>query len=175
MPWGLGCCRRPAWPWERCARRLAGQAEGGVGVSSTSPKRGRRSWGCPQCDPCVRFQDPTLAGRESSTNDISHYIGMLDPWYERNVLGLMNLPMDVLCQVCACQLVGVGVPLPRGTGQLNGELLLSTGPPRTCTAGCATWIWDGDGVVRRRVSIPGRVEQAVLDTRLWVPCTASGL
>ncbi|XP_010076713.1 PREDICTED: phosphoinositide 3-kinase regulatory subunit 5, partial [Pterocles gutturalis] len=42
--------------------------------------------------------DPTLGGMESSTNDISHYIGMLDPWYERNVLGLMNLPMDVLCQ-----------------------------------------------------------------------------
>ncbi|NXF34581.1 PIRK5 kinase, partial [Nyctibius bracteatus] len=42
--------------------------------------------------------DPTSSGRESSTNDISHYIGMLDPWYERNVLGLMNLPMDVLCQ-----------------------------------------------------------------------------
>ncbi|NXS14180.1 PIRK5 kinase, partial [Neodrepanis coruscans] len=47
---------------------------------------------------CVWFQDPTVAGAESSTNDISHYIGMLDPWYERNVLGLMNLPMDVLCQ-----------------------------------------------------------------------------
>uniref|UniRef100_A0A8C0E8W7 Phosphoinositide 3-kinase regulatory subunit 5 n=1 Tax=Bubo bubo TaxID=30461 RepID=A0A8C0E8W7_BUBBB len=43
-------------------------------------------------------QDPTLAGKQSSTNDISHYIGMLDPWYERNILGLMNLPMDVLCQ-----------------------------------------------------------------------------
>ncbi|XP_061867084.1 phosphoinositide 3-kinase regulatory subunit 5 isoform X3 [Colius striatus] len=42
--------------------------------------------------------DPALAGMESSTNDISHYIGMLDPWYERNVLRLMNLPMDVLCQ-----------------------------------------------------------------------------
>ncbi|XP_014742341.1 PREDICTED: phosphoinositide 3-kinase regulatory subunit 5 isoform X1 [Sturnus vulgaris] len=45
-----------------------------------------------------RAQDPSLSGMESSTNDISHYIGMLDPWYERNVLGLMNLPMDVLCQ-----------------------------------------------------------------------------
>uniref|UniRef100_U3K446 Phosphoinositide 3-kinase regulatory subunit 5 n=1 Tax=Ficedula albicollis TaxID=59894 RepID=U3K446_FICAL len=44
--------------------------------------------------------DPSLAGMENSTNDISHYIGLLDPWYERNVLGLMNLPMDVLCQ-CA--------------------------------------------------------------------------
>ncbi|XP_068769401.1 phosphoinositide 3-kinase regulatory subunit 5 isoform X2 [Struthio camelus] len=42
--------------------------------------------------------EPSLARVETSTNDISHYIGMLDPWYERNVLGLMNLPMDVLCQ-----------------------------------------------------------------------------
>lgn len=49
--------------------------------------------------PHLWFQEPTSAGAESSTNDISHYIGMLDPWYERNVLGLMNLPMDVLCQV----------------------------------------------------------------------------
>ncbi|NXI88041.1 PIRK5 kinase, partial [Rhipidura dahli] len=47
-----------------------------------------------------RAQEPSLAGMESSTNDISHYIGLMDPWYERNVLGLMNLPMDVLCQ-CA--------------------------------------------------------------------------
>ncbi|XP_050764316.1 phosphoinositide 3-kinase regulatory subunit 5 isoform X1 [Gymnogyps californianus] len=55
----------------------------------------------PLGDPQLRASaqaDPTLAGMESSTNDISHYIGMLDPWYERNVLGLMNLPMDVLCQ-----------------------------------------------------------------------------
>ncbi|NXG04406.1 PIRK5 kinase, partial [Sakesphorus luctuosus] len=52
----------------------------------------------PLGDPQLRAQDPTLAGMGSSTNDISHYIGLLDPWYERNVLGLMNLPMDVLCQ-----------------------------------------------------------------------------
>ncbi|NXY53573.1 PIRK5 kinase, partial [Callaeas wilsoni] len=53
-------------------------------------------------DPPPRAQvgDPSLAGLEGSTNDISRYIGLLDPWYERNVLGLMNLPMDVLCQ-CA--------------------------------------------------------------------------
>ncbi|NWW15353.1 PIRK5 kinase, partial [Falcunculus frontatus] len=53
-------------------------------------------------DPLPRAQvgDHSVAGMESSTNDISHYIGLLDPWYERNVLGLMNLPMDVLCQ-CA--------------------------------------------------------------------------
>ncbi|NWR65842.1 PIRK5 kinase, partial [Bucorvus abyssinicus] len=54
-------------------------------------------------DPQLRSSaqvDSALTRTESSTNDISHYIGMLDPWYERNVLGLMNLPMDVLCQ-CA--------------------------------------------------------------------------
>ncbi|XP_067403865.1 phosphoinositide 3-kinase regulatory subunit 5 isoform X2 [Emydura macquarii macquarii] len=45
--------------------------------------------------------DPGSAGAQSSTNEISHYIGMLDPWYERNVLGLMNLPTDVLCQQSA--------------------------------------------------------------------------
>ncbi|XP_058022160.1 phosphoinositide 3-kinase regulatory subunit 5 isoform X1 [Ahaetulla prasina] len=42
--------------------------------------------------------DPAMGGMESSTNDISFYIGMLDPWYERNVLELMNLPTNVLCQ-----------------------------------------------------------------------------
>ncbi|XP_024420724.1 phosphoinositide 3-kinase regulatory subunit 5 isoform X1 [Desmodus rotundus] len=39
-----------------------------------------------------------VAQWEESTNDISHYLGMLDPWYERNVLGLMHLPPEVLCQ-----------------------------------------------------------------------------
>uniref|UniRef100_A0A674J416 Phosphoinositide 3-kinase regulatory subunit 5 n=1 Tax=Terrapene triunguis TaxID=2587831 RepID=A0A674J416_9SAUR len=43
----------------------------------------------------------SLPGAQSSTNDISHYIGMLDPWYERNVFGLINLPTDVLCQQSA--------------------------------------------------------------------------
>lgn len=42
-----------------------------------------------------------MAPWEDSTNDISHYLGMLDPWYERNVLGLMHLPPEVLCQVSA--------------------------------------------------------------------------
>ncbi|NWR24155.1 PIRK5 kinase, partial [Emberiza fucata] len=51
-------------------------------------------------EPPPRAQDPSLARTESSTNDISHYLGLLDPWYERNVLGLMSLPMGVLCQ-CA--------------------------------------------------------------------------
>lgn len=59
-----------------------------------------------------------MAGMESSTNDISHYIGLLDPWYERNVLGLMNLPMDVLCQVCRCHGQGGVCPF---LGELFGE------------------------------------------------------
>nr|XP_056710907.1 phosphoinositide 3-kinase regulatory subunit 5 [Euleptes europaea] len=42
--------------------------------------------------------DPGLARMESSTNNISQYIGILDPWYGRNILGLMNLPPDVLCE-----------------------------------------------------------------------------
>lgn len=34
-----------------------------------------------------------------STNDIAHLLGMLDPWYERNTLSLLNLPANVVCQV----------------------------------------------------------------------------
>ncbi|XP_010338151.1 phosphoinositide 3-kinase regulatory subunit 5 isoform X2 [Saimiri boliviensis] len=50
---------------------------------------------------CPRHSSPGELGMapwEESTNDISHYLGMLDPWYERNVLGLMHLPPEVLCQ-----------------------------------------------------------------------------
>ncbi|XP_017386941.1 phosphoinositide 3-kinase regulatory subunit 5 isoform X1 [Cebus imitator] len=50
---------------------------------------------------CPRHSSPGELGTapwEESTNDISHYLGMLDPWYERNVLGLMHLPPEVLCQ-----------------------------------------------------------------------------
>ncbi|NXP50208.1 PIRK5 kinase, partial [Heliornis fulica] len=56
------------------------------------------SLGDPQLRGSAQMVDPTSSKMEGSTNDISHYIGMLDPWYERNILGLMNLPMDVLCQ-----------------------------------------------------------------------------
>ncbi|XP_075415251.1 phosphoinositide 3-kinase regulatory subunit 5 isoform X2 [Tenrec ecaudatus] len=51
---------------------------------------------------------------EESTNDISHYLGMLDPWYERNVLGLMHLPTEVLCQ----SLKPESQPLAGSTAQL---------------------------------------------------------
>ncbi|XP_040187059.1 phosphoinositide 3-kinase regulatory subunit 5 isoform X1 [Rana temporaria] len=39
-----------------------------------------------------------VIGDEESTNDISHYIGMLDPWYKRNIQGLMDLSTPVSCQ-----------------------------------------------------------------------------
>ncbi|XP_029456192.1 phosphoinositide 3-kinase regulatory subunit 5 [Rhinatrema bivittatum] len=47
---------------------------------------------------CSIPMDTRAPSAEESTNDISHYIGMLDPWYERNILGLMNLSTAVLCQ-----------------------------------------------------------------------------
>nr|XP_015212006.1 PREDICTED: phosphoinositide 3-kinase regulatory subunit 5 [Lepisosteus oculatus]XP_015212007.1 PREDICTED: phosphoinositide 3-kinase regulatory subunit 5 [Lepisosteus oculatus] len=42
--------------------------------------------------------DPSLPCLEDSTNDIAQYLGMLDPWYKRNMLSLLNLPVEVLCQ-----------------------------------------------------------------------------
>ncbi|CAJ1053612.1 phosphoinositide 3-kinase regulatory subunit 5 isoform X2 [Xyrichtys novacula] len=33
-----------------------------------------------------------------STHDIANLLGMLDPWYERNTLNLLNLPTNVVCQ-----------------------------------------------------------------------------
>ncbi|KAM7386368.1 hypothetical protein PAMA_009135 [Pampus argenteus] len=35
---------------------------------------------------------------EDSTTDIAQMLGMMDPWYERNVLSLLSLSSDVLCQ-----------------------------------------------------------------------------
>ncbi|XP_026069669.1 phosphoinositide 3-kinase regulatory subunit 5-like isoform X1 [Carassius auratus] len=37
-------------------------------------------------------------GTEDSTNDIANLLGMLDPWYERNTLSLLELPVNVVCQ-----------------------------------------------------------------------------
>ncbi|KAM5135593.1 phosphoinositide 3-kinase regulatory subunit 5 [Mantella aurantiaca] len=48
--------------------------------------------------PCGQISPEDVMGDEESTNDISHYIGMLDPWYKRNILGLMDLSTPVLCQ-----------------------------------------------------------------------------
>ncbi|KAM4604167.1 phosphoinositide 3-kinase regulatory subunit 5 [Polymixia lowei] len=42
--------------------------------------------------------DLNLLATEDSTNDIARLLGMLDPWYERNTLSLLNLPANVVCQ-----------------------------------------------------------------------------
>lgn len=39
---------------------------------------------------------------EDRTTDIAHMLGMMDPWYERNVLSLLSLSSDVLSQT-ACK------------------------------------------------------------------------
>ncbi|XP_006863480.1 PREDICTED: phosphoinositide 3-kinase regulatory subunit 5 isoform X2 [Chrysochloris asiatica] len=67
--------------------------------TSTCPAPPNQTPSLPTDSP--RHPSPTQLGSvpwEDSTNDISHYLGMLDPWYERNVLGLMHLPPEVLCQ-----------------------------------------------------------------------------
>ncbi|KAM6164921.1 phosphoinositide 3-kinase regulatory subunit 5 isoform 2-T2 [Rhynchocyon petersi] len=67
--------------------------------SSASPSPPNQTFPIPTDSP--RHSNPAEQGSvpwEESTNDISHYLGMLDPWYERNVLGLMHLPPEVLCQ-----------------------------------------------------------------------------
>lgn len=52
------------------------------------------------CNCCFLLkQDLYLMGTGDSTNDIAHLLGMLDPWYERNTLSLLNLPANVVCQV----------------------------------------------------------------------------
>ncbi|XP_041642285.1 phosphoinositide 3-kinase regulatory subunit 5 isoform X2 [Cheilinus undulatus] len=42
--------------------------------------------------------DLPLMSTGDSTNDIANLLGMLDPWYERNTLSLLNLPATVVCQ-----------------------------------------------------------------------------
>ncbi|KAI3353071.1 hypothetical protein L3Q82_019636 [Scortum barcoo] len=42
--------------------------------------------------------DLHVKGMGDSTNDIANLLGMLDPWYERNTLSLLNLPANVVCQ-----------------------------------------------------------------------------
>ncbi|KAI1896796.1 hypothetical protein AGOR_G00098500 [Albula goreensis] len=70
----------------------------------------RRGSGCPIApsvpSPAPPSTSPLRTGNmelnapcsEDSTNDIARFIGILDPWYERNMLSLLNLPVSVLCQ-----------------------------------------------------------------------------
>ncbi|XP_013986368.1 phosphoinositide 3-kinase regulatory subunit 5 isoform X1 [Salmo salar] len=57
------------------------------GGQSASPRRGSTS--------CTELN---ILGTEDSTNDIARFIGMLDPWYERNTLSLLSLPANVVGQ-----------------------------------------------------------------------------
>ncbi|XP_008283822.1 phosphoinositide 3-kinase regulatory subunit 5-like [Stegastes partitus] len=38
---------------------------------------------------------------EDSTTDVAQMLGLMDPWYERNVLSLLSLSSDVLCQAAS--------------------------------------------------------------------------
>uniref|UniRef100_A0A8C1TM20 Phosphoinositide 3-kinase regulatory subunit 5 n=1 Tax=Cyprinus carpio TaxID=7962 RepID=A0A8C1TM20_CYPCA len=48
--------------------------------------------------PAVSSTDLSVNGAEDSTNDIANLLGMLDPWYARNTLSLLELPVNVVCQ-----------------------------------------------------------------------------
>uniref|UniRef100_A0A3Q0RPX4 Phosphoinositide 3-kinase regulatory subunit 5 n=1 Tax=Amphilophus citrinellus TaxID=61819 RepID=A0A3Q0RPX4_AMPCI len=54
------------------------------------------SKGAPQSNVSIKMLQPTI--KWDSTNDIAHLLGMLDPWYERNTLSLLNLPANIVCQ-----------------------------------------------------------------------------
>ncbi|KAL2087095.1 hypothetical protein ACEWY4_018154 [Coilia grayii] len=46
----------------------------------------------------ISNMDLSVSSSEDSTNDIAQLLGMLDPWYERNTLSLLDLPVNVVCQ-----------------------------------------------------------------------------
>ncbi|XP_016430375.1 phosphoinositide 3-kinase regulatory subunit 5-like [Sinocyclocheilus rhinocerous] len=48
--------------------------------------------------PAISTTDISVNRTEDSTNDIANLLGMLDPWYERNTLSLLELPVNVVCQ-----------------------------------------------------------------------------
>lgn len=45
------------------------------------------------------MQDLQRTSAGESTSDIAHLLGMLDPWYERNTLSLLDLPANIVCKV----------------------------------------------------------------------------
>ncbi|KAE8577260.1 hypothetical protein XENTR_v10004503 [Xenopus tropicalis] len=68
--------------------------------SSSSPNAPLTNAESPLKSPSPSGRSPLedIFGDEGSTNDISHYIGILDPWYKRNIMGLMDLSTSMLCQ-----------------------------------------------------------------------------
>ncbi|KAK2816860.1 hypothetical protein Q5P01_025051 [Channa striata] len=68
-----------------------------VPVKRASAERaGSRRSSCTTIKAGTNDVQPMSTG--DSTNDIAHLLGMLDPWYERNTLSLLNLPANVVCQ-----------------------------------------------------------------------------
>ncbi|KAJ8001910.1 hypothetical protein DPEC_G00174320 [Dallia pectoralis] len=66
---------------------LSGSLSGSLSGLSASPRRGSAT--------CAEIN---VSVTEDSTNDIARFIGMLDPWYERNTLSVLSLPTSVVCQ-----------------------------------------------------------------------------
>ncbi|KAG7491624.1 hypothetical protein MATL_G00005620 [Megalops atlanticus] len=73
-------------PVRRSCGSPSGTGSPSSGALSMSPVKGSAN------------TDPNMPCSEDSTNDIAHFIGILDPWYKRNMLSLLNLPVSVLCQ-----------------------------------------------------------------------------
>ncbi|XP_066519774.1 phosphoinositide 3-kinase regulatory subunit 5 isoform X2 [Hoplias malabaricus] len=48
--------------------------------------------------PLRNAPDINMDAPEDSTNDIAALLGMMDPWYERNTLCLLDLPLHVVCK-----------------------------------------------------------------------------
>ncbi|XP_051567403.1 phosphoinositide 3-kinase regulatory subunit 5-like isoform X2 [Myxocyprinus asiaticus] len=61
----------------------------------------------------LQLSNLSVNGIEDSTNDIANLLGMLDPWYERNTLSLLELPVNVVCQ----QTSKIESDLCEGTGE----------------------------------------------------------
>ncbi|XP_068074412.2 phosphoinositide 3-kinase regulatory subunit 5 isoform X1 [Danio rerio] len=82
----------------------------------TAPVNSRRSSLQLSASPlktAISTTDLCVNRMEDSTNDIANLLGMLDPWYERNTLSLMELPVNVVCQ----QTSKIDSDLSEGTGE----------------------------------------------------------
>ncbi|TKS91512.1 Phosphoinositide 3-kinase regulatory subunit 5 [Collichthys lucidus] len=62
---------------------------------------------------------------EDNTTDIAQMLGMLDPWYERNVLNMLSLSSDVLCQT-ACKDGDVSVAVSGRSQWMQTEIVCTS-------------------------------------------------
>ncbi|KAF3700557.1 Phosphoinositide 3-kinase regulatory subunit 5 [Channa argus] len=73
-------------------RRSAGSSGGGHASSEGQAGSSTKAAACAESNG---------SAPEDSTVDIAQMLGMLDPWYERNVLSLLSLSSDVICQTAS--------------------------------------------------------------------------